>query len=84
MRLNQPNWIVFLNDFENLRKLNSKFDSSTPIRSHLGSGSGGYAENIYRMISIVVFSQEIPLNTKLNFEMKRNKRLYGIRFNYKR
>lgn len=63
----------FLDNFGNLQKLNDKFDSRQCIRSHLGSGSGGYAENIYRMISIVIFDQQIPANSKLNFEMRRNK-----------
>lgn len=62
----------FLCNFKNLQNLNCKFDS-TQIKSHFGSGSGGYAENIYRMISSVVFNQQIPSSAKLNFEMKRNK-----------
>ena len=63
----------FLANFAALQKLNDKFDSSQAVRSHLGSGSGGYAENIYRMISIVIFDQQIPANSKLNFAMRRNK-----------
>ena len=62
----------FLSNFNDLQELNSKFDSSQ-IKSHLGSGSGGYAENIYRMISAVIFDQRIPPDAKLNFDMKRNK-----------
>lgn len=62
----------FLKNFKGLDKLIDRFDGS-PIRSHLGSGSGGYAENVYRMISALLFNQKIQPDSKLNFEMKRNK-----------
>ena len=63
----------FLGNFADLQNLKDKFDCRQAIRSHLGSGSGGYAESLYRMISRVIFDQQIPANSELNFNMRRNK-----------
>ncbi|RWS16435.1 tetratricopeptide repeat containing cytosolic Fe-S cluster assembly factor-like protein [Dinothrombium tinctorium] len=46
---------------------------STKIEKHLGSGSGGYAENIFRYASSALFREKFDSNQPLDFKMRRNR-----------
>lgn len=55
----------------NLDQLNNEFKLDDEIASHLGSGSGGYAENVLTLASKKLFGLEKLPN--LNFTIRRNK-----------
>jgi iron only hydrogenase large subunit-like protein len=70
--LNREN--VVLSDLEN-RKLDSIIPEYNEglLKSHLGSGSGGYVENLFRFMASKYFSNYYEIGQQLNYKVLRNK-----------
>lgn len=60
-----------------LDSFNSFWETKTLLKNHLGSGSGGYVENVFRFIAEKYFSKNLK-NEKLNYKTTRNRDLIEL------
>lgn len=63
---------MFLKEYDQLQQ------STSQILSHIGSGSGGYAEHVYRSAMSIAFDQDMPNERQLKYPFKRNKDFVDI------
>ena len=64
--------------------LDFSFSTSNSIESYFGSGSGGYAENIFRYACSNLFDQPLNLDDLINYEVKRNRDFLELNLNSKK